>query len=615
MEAKRLRLFLLVLIQLITLQELQDQILFVSTFTQGGIVRLNAATGEQQTIYYDPFLFRPEGIAVGPDGKIYVCDSLGGRILRMKQDGTQVEIIYDRSWSPYLKWPGGPEGPSFLGPDLYFNTRGNGVKHTGVWKIAGAAEIAYGRKIPAPVQLITELQTESSFGEGTTFTPAGELLIVDRSGNRVLKAKFPFSSAVPLINSDLDRPFGIAVRDNEILIASDGSRQKNINRFNLSTGQFLGTLAVFQNYGPHFIDLDSAGNLYLAMDNGAIWQIDRQGLQKYIPASLIDSTGLSVAKTFSGCVSTGADQACLLDANQSDPLKSRLPLVMVHGWNRKGQPADPKTKSFELLANYIRSDESLSAKYKLYYFTYYSNEVSVSELGAAFRDVLDLKNESDPEFGKSPLVIIGHSMGGLVSRSFMQEQKQAKGAWADKLGGERMKVLITLGTPHHGTPVANRKARDQKLRTEFAVALELLELGLGPENQVNRSDLLWDNYDKLLDYKNYPNEKNQWLANLNSGKTYDSKIVAYAGVTAPDRGCLVDFYCHGSTILGDGFDLPNDGIVPLSSAFFFSPRNWPRTNATPRHYFSGYNHSEIVEGKPDDDKLFEQIRSDLLRVK
>lgn len=43
-----------------------------------------------------------------------------------------------------------------------------------------------------------------------------------------------------------------------------------------------------------------------------------------------------------------------------------------------------------------------------------------------------------------PLTIIGHSKGGLIGRYYVK-----------RLGGDqRVKNLITLGTPHHGTPIA-----------------------------------------------------------------------------------------------------------------------------------------------------------------
>jgi triacylglycerol lipase len=40
--------------------------------------------------------------------------------------------------------------------------------------------------------------------------------------------------------------------------------------------------------------------------------------------------------------------------------------------------------------------------------------------------------------------IIGHSMGGLIAKKYIQEYS----------GEKRVKSLITLGTPHHGTPTA-----------------------------------------------------------------------------------------------------------------------------------------------------------------
>jgi len=58
--------------------------------------------------------------------------------------------------------------------------------------------------------------------------------------------------------------------------------------------------------------------------------------------------------------------------------------------------------------------------------------------------------------GMGPLTIIGHSQGGLVGAYYVK-----------KLGGwRRTRSLITLGTPHHGTPAA-----------WAALPLGLLEIG------------------------------------------------------------------------------------------------------------------------------------------
>jgi hypothetical protein len=46
------------------------------------------------------------------------------------------------------------------------------------------------------------------------------------------------------------------------------------------------------------------------------------------------------------------------------------------------------------------------------------------------------------------LVIVGHSMGGLVARSAVHEARQAAHAWP-----QRLRRLVFLGTPHHGAPL------------------------------------------------------------------------------------------------------------------------------------------------------------------
>ena len=49
--------------------------------------------------------------------------------------------------------------------------------------------------------------------------------------------------------------------------------------------------------------------------------------------------------------------------------------------------------------------------------------------------------------GKPQAIIVAHSMGGLVTR-----------AWLRQHGAARVAKIITIGTPHHGTALANRAA-------------------------------------------------------------------------------------------------------------------------------------------------------------
>lgn len=77
----------------------------------------------------------PIGIALGPDGRLYVAETYGKRILRYNLDGSDKETVMRSS----RLYPGviafTPEG------DLLFSTRGPGgttQSTMGIWRIRGA---------------------------------------------------------------------------------------------------------------------------------------------------------------------------------------------------------------------------------------------------------------------------------------------------------------------------------------------------------------------------------------------------------------------------------------------------------------------------------------------
>ncbi len=265
---------------------------YISTFTGQQILVVDGAVGTTVPIHTETTAFAPEGIVVGPDKKIYICDSDNSRIWRMRQDNTQVEIIYDHSTATPPNNPTGPEGPSFQGTDLYFNTRGLGEagSHTGVWKLGGVASIAFGGAFPAPSQVFTAANTGSTFGEGTAFDTSANLYVVDSSGSRVLKSSSPYSSLsvfIPQCNecTVLDIPVGIDVNSGgDIFVANFGSTLQNINHFN-SMGVFQGTYASFSgNDHPFFLQSDALGRLYVVTADlfgagGKVWRIDPPGGQ------------------------------------------------------------------------------------------------------------------------------------------------------------------------------------------------------------------------------------------------------------------------------------------------------------------------------------------------
>ena len=77
----------------------------------------------------------------------------------------------------------------------------------------------------------------------------------------------------------------------------------------------------------------------------------------------------------------------------------------------------------------------------------YNSGLHVSINGRAFSDLLERLVAEWP-VPVEELVLLGHSMGGLVSRSACQSALAAGQGWPRKL-----RHMLFLGTPHHGAPL------------------------------------------------------------------------------------------------------------------------------------------------------------------
>ncbi len=138
----------------------------------------------------------------------------------------------------------------------------------------------------------------------------------------------------------------------------------------------------------------------------------------------------------------------------------RTPLILIHGVHGNSPPCSDE----DTLANPYRdywkgfleffmpqSGPGLRLKYKTYRFHYLSDKISVPDIAKDLGEVL----EANPDLRNKSIVIVAHSTGGLVARSYMNEYTQlAPGTFQNKLGGERVLTLITLASPHHGSPFA-----------------------------------------------------------------------------------------------------------------------------------------------------------------
>ena len=120
--------------------------------------------------------------------------------------------------------------------------------------------------------------------------------------------------------------------------------------------------------------------------------------------------------------------------------------IMVHGlcmndlqWNRNGHDhgaALARDLGYEPL------------------YLYYNSGIHISENGKELSDLLEslVEQVAAQVAAQEPqpleLVIIGHSMGGLVARSACYYGQLAEAKWLPHL-----KKMVFLGTPHHGAPL------------------------------------------------------------------------------------------------------------------------------------------------------------------
>src|SRR5204862_251997 len=80
-------------------------------------------------------------------------------------------------------------------------------------------------------------------------------------------------------------------------------------------------------------------------------------------------------------------------------------------------------------------------------YLHYNSGLHISENGRQFAQVLEILIAHWPS-PLEELVIVGHSMGGLLARSAWHYAKAAGHAWPAQL-----RSMIFLGTPHHGAPL------------------------------------------------------------------------------------------------------------------------------------------------------------------
>jgi len=301
----------------------------------------------------------------------------------------------------------------------------------------------------------------------------------------------------------------------------------------------------------------------------------------------------------------------------------RIPLLLVHGWQggtglrnpaQLGLSDNTELQYWRHFLDYYLATPELQNKYHVYlyhYPTYKHITYNASVLTTLLNELATKQPASDLAVARQKngkgVVVLAHSMGGLVTRSATEEY--------DAFGhnAESLRRLITLDTPHHGSPAAN------PWFAKFATLKDLYTQGA--------ADIQWDNFDTLYSnadvagfytprwdsainsksfdgvyntaYKdvyqtvhqvscnnapeNCPTTQNPWLAWLNtrfipSVNTYGSKYLLYAGwmmSASADEGLSGGIINNGlmaasDTLLGLGtWGVASGGAEPVHSSLWY----------------------------------------------
>lgn len=250
---------------------------------------------------------------------------------------------------------------------------------------------------------------------------------------------------------------------------------------------------------------------------------------------------------------------------------SRHPLIFVHGVNLKNQTdSEAEEINWDTFINSFGKEQyDLFKVFKPYVFHYDSGDffddfcdyetkfrypdingvVDDRELDGLEAVGFELKNEIEKAFKAEPFVFnsnkglyfVCHSMGGLVTRSFMTEKWTGK----NRYFSQDVARVVTLGTPHHGSPVASMSYGGNALLSSKFLR-----------------DLSWDNYDMTFDKEDVPNKFLKYLNylagnNISTSSVFDNKIVALAAtIGRKPRTMLPDYAwidCTNVFELGIGY--------------------------------------------------------------
>jgi pimeloyl-ACP methyl ester carboxylesterase len=177
-------------------------------------------------------------------------------------------------------------------------------------------------------------------------------------------------------------------------------------------------------------------------------------------------------------------------------------------------------------------------------YLHYNSGLHISTNGRAFADLLEALVQGWP-VPLTELVLIGHSMGGLVARSACYYGALAQHGWV-----RRLDKLVFVGTPHHGAPLERGGNWVDMLLSSSRYSAPLARLG--KIRSAGITDLRFGN---LVD--------GDWNRIDRFERTGDLR----KPVPLPEGvACYAIAATIGKAARDPGARMMGDGIVPLASA-------------------------------------------------
>lgn len=244
------------------------------------------------------------------------------------------------------------------------------------------------------------------------------------------------------------------------------------------------------------------------------------------------------------------------------PNRRKKSIIFIHGWNFKERNSDPpadfayKVASIQdtwssAIQGIDNSNDPWKNEYDFYFFTYRTSHFIESNGRRLFAEI----QRSIPK--SNQLVLVGHSMGGLVARDAMKRSQESsihsdeESRWIDG--------MVTLGTPFFGSPFA---VRDYK-RSQLSFLQEAISFYT--ETDGGR-DLKHSN--QLFGGEKISGGENPYLEELSQpNPNIDNRTIVYAGnLTDCNQADLILFRTSCTILKQDPQFSDSDAIVPKRSA-------------------------------------------------